>query len=140
MGSCYFSMGQWQELELQALIFRHMLAGATVPPQLLHHLLLKKTTTPLLNTIISSLPPPASYFLHHPLQHYHPAYPQNQELKTKVYSKPKMRMAKPVHRFFAISSMIGQDHFKNPTMTRRMPAHPPAFPFGLLAIHPQTSH
>ncbi|KAL7195793.1 hypothetical protein ACSBR1_035931 [Camellia fascicularis] len=73
MGSCYFSMGQWQELELQALIFRHMLAGATVPPQLLHHLLLKKTTTPLLNTIISSLPPPASYFLHHPLQHYHPA-------------------------------------------------------------------
>ncbi|KAF7818756.1 growth-regulating factor 3 [Senna tora] len=34
MGS-YFSLGQWQELELQALIFRYMLAGATVPPELL---------------------------------------------------------------------------------------------------------
>ncbi|QCE05936.1 growth-regulating factor 4-like [Vigna unguiculata] len=32
--SC-FSFAQWQELELQALIFRYMLAGAPVPPQLL---------------------------------------------------------------------------------------------------------
>ncbi|XP_022887253.1 growth-regulating factor 3-like [Olea europaea var. sylvestris] len=36
-----FSLAQWQEVELQALIFRHMLAGAVVPPQLLH--LLKKS-------------------------------------------------------------------------------------------------
>ncbi|KAF7804327.1 growth-regulating factor 3 [Senna tora] len=35
MGS-YFSLAQWQELELQALIFRYMLAGAAVPPELLH--------------------------------------------------------------------------------------------------------
>ncbi|KAK2970575.1 hypothetical protein RJ640_030948 [Escallonia rubra] len=41
MGSGYFSMAQWQELEVQALIFRHMLAGAAIPPQLLH--LLKKS-------------------------------------------------------------------------------------------------
>ncbi|XP_054785600.1 growth-regulating factor 3 [Prosopis cineraria] len=34
MGS-YFSVAQWQELELQALIFRYMLAGAAVPPELL---------------------------------------------------------------------------------------------------------
>ncbi|KAH6798862.1 hypothetical protein C2S51_035346 [Perilla frutescens var. frutescens] len=40
MGS-YFSLSQWQELELQALIFRHMIAGADVPPELLH--LVKKS-------------------------------------------------------------------------------------------------
>ncbi|KAG4996319.1 hypothetical protein AAZX31_10G063500 [Glycine max] len=34
MESC-FSFAQWQELELQALIFRYMLAGAPVPPELL---------------------------------------------------------------------------------------------------------
>ncbi|KAI4378679.1 hypothetical protein MLD38_016124 [Melastoma candidum] len=32
----YFSTAQWQELELQALIYRYMLSGATVPPELLH--------------------------------------------------------------------------------------------------------
>ncbi|RVW48027.1 Growth-regulating factor 3 [Vitis vinifera] len=56
-GGSYFSLAQWQELELQALIFRHMLAGAAVPPELLQ--LIKKS---LLN------PPP--YYLQHPLQHY----------------------------------------------------------------------
>ncbi|CAK9168093.1 unnamed protein product [Ilex paraguariensis] len=55
MGS-YFSLAQWQELELQALIFRHMLAGAAVPPELLH--LVKKS---LLNT---------PYYLSNPLPHY----------------------------------------------------------------------
>ncbi|KAH7512121.1 growth-regulating factor 3 isoform X2 [Ziziphus jujuba] len=55
MGS-YFSLAQWQELELQALIFRYMLAGAAVPPELLQPI--KKS---LLHT---------PYFLHHPLQHY----------------------------------------------------------------------
>lgn len=34
-------MTQWQELELQALIFRHMVAGAVVPPELLQ--LVKKS-------------------------------------------------------------------------------------------------
>lgn len=56
-GGSYFSLAQWQELELQALIFRHMLAGAAVPPELLQ--LIKKS---LLNH------PP--YYLQHPLQHY----------------------------------------------------------------------
>ncbi|KAK7392574.1 hypothetical protein VNO78_21017 [Psophocarpus tetragonolobus] len=54
MESC-FSFAQWQELELQTLIFRYMLAGAPVPPHLLHPI--KKS------------------FLHSPpsfLQHYHP--------------------------------------------------------------------
>ncbi|XP_016493830.1 growth-regulating factor 3 isoform X1 [Nicotiana tabacum] len=41
MGSSYFSLAQWQELELQALIYRHMLAGAPVPLELLH--LVKKS-------------------------------------------------------------------------------------------------
>lgn len=33
--NCFFSLAQWQELELQALIYRYMLAGVSVPPQLL---------------------------------------------------------------------------------------------------------
>ncbi|KAL3536145.1 hypothetical protein ACH5RR_004606 [Cinchona calisaya] len=53
IGSSYFSLEQWQELELQALIFRYMLDGAVVPPQLLHHLLKK--------SLLSS-----SYHHHHP--------------------------------------------------------------------------
>ncbi|XP_041028826.1 growth-regulating factor 3-like [Juglans microcarpa x Juglans regia] len=55
MGS-YFSLAQWQELELQALIFRYMLAGAAVPPELLQAI--KKS---LLHT---------PYSLHYSLQHY----------------------------------------------------------------------
>ncbi|KAL1822521.1 hypothetical protein ACET3Z_009299 [Daucus carota] len=39
--SSYFSMAQWQELEVQACIYRHFIAGAPVPPQLLH--LVKKS-------------------------------------------------------------------------------------------------
>ncbi|XP_021908703.1 growth-regulating factor 3 isoform X2 [Carica papaya] len=56
MGS-YFSLAQWQELELQALIYRYMLAGAAVPPELLQ---------PIKKSLLHSSP----YFLHHPLQHY----------------------------------------------------------------------
>ncbi|KAG4396463.1 hypothetical protein AAZX31_19G177700 [Glycine max] len=59
MGS-YFSLSQWQELELQALIFRYMLAGAAVPPELLQ---------PIKKSLLHS----PHYFLHHPLQHYQPA-------------------------------------------------------------------
>ncbi|KAI3447490.1 hypothetical protein Pfo_004155 [Paulownia fortunei] len=62
MGS-YFSLSQWQELELQALIFRHMIAGAAVPPELLH--LVKKS-------LINSLPSP--YYPSHPLHQYYPQY------------------------------------------------------------------
>ncbi|KAI3471846.1 hypothetical protein Pfo_028499 [Paulownia fortunei] len=62
MGS-YFSLAQWQELELQALIFRHMIAGAVVPPELLH--LVKKS-------LISSPPPP--YYICNPLHQYYPHY------------------------------------------------------------------
>lgn len=53
----YFSVAQRQELELQALIFRYMVAGAAVPPELLHSI--KKS-------LLSSTP----FFLHHPLQHF----------------------------------------------------------------------
>ncbi|XWS66721.1 hypothetical protein CRYUN_Cryun05aG0224800 [Craigia yunnanensis] len=56
MGS-YFSLAQWQELELQALIYRYMLAGAAVPPELLQ---------PIKKSLLLS----PTYFLHHPLQHY----------------------------------------------------------------------
>ena len=57
-GGGYFSMNQWQELELQALIFRHMVAGAAVPPELLR--LVKK-----------SLIHPPSYFLNTNYSYYH---------------------------------------------------------------------
>ncbi|KAL4590668.1 hypothetical protein LXL04_003608 [Taraxacum kok-saghyz] len=43
--SGYFSVGQWQELEVQALIYRYMLAGSTIPPQLLHLLLNSNSNT-----------------------------------------------------------------------------------------------
>ncbi|XWS43450.1 hypothetical protein CRYUN_Cryun16bG0104900 [Craigia yunnanensis] len=56
MGS-YFSLAQWQELELQALIYRYMLAGAAVPAELLQ---------PIKKSLLHS----PTYFLHHPLQHY----------------------------------------------------------------------
>ncbi|MBA0767831.1 hypothetical protein Gotri_016686 [Gossypium trilobum] len=59
MGS-YFSLAQWQELELQALIYRYMLAGAAVPPELLH---------PIKKSLLYS----SSYFLHH----YQPALLQS---------------------------------------------------------------
>ncbi|XP_059669426.1 growth-regulating factor 4-like [Cornus florida] len=70
MGS-YFSWGQWQELELQGMIFRHMLAGASIPPELLHLLhnsLLNSTTT-------TTTPPP--YYLHYPPRHYQPSLLQS---------------------------------------------------------------
>lgn len=57
MGGSYFNLAQWQELELQALIFRYMLAGAVVPPELLQ---------PIKKSLLHTSP----YFLHHPLQHY----------------------------------------------------------------------
>ncbi|KAK7396646.1 hypothetical protein VNO78_17800 [Psophocarpus tetragonolobus] len=63
MGS-YFSLSQWQELELQALIFRYMLAGAAVPPELLH---------PIKKSLLHS----PHYLLHHHLQHYQPALLQS---------------------------------------------------------------
>ncbi|XP_010553336.1 PREDICTED: growth-regulating factor 3 [Tarenaya hassleriana] len=58
----FFSWSQWQELELQALIYRYMLAGAAVP----HELLL-----PIKKSLLHHSP---SYFLHHPLQHLSPHY------------------------------------------------------------------
>ncbi|XP_049342731.1 growth-regulating factor 3-like [Solanum verrucosum] len=65
-GGGYFSLAQWQELELQSLIFRHFVAGAPVPSELLH--LVKKS-------IIASSPPPPSYYFAHPFQQY-PHYQQ----------------------------------------------------------------
>ncbi|KAJ6993223.1 growth-regulating factor 4 [Populus alba] len=55
----YFSLEQWQELELQALIYRFMLAGAAIPPELLQ---------PIKKTLLHSHSP---HFLHHPLQLYY---------------------------------------------------------------------
>ncbi|CAN4118842.1 unnamed protein product [Withania somnifera] len=65
IGSGYFSLSQWQELELQTLIFRHFIAGAPVPPELLH--LVKKSII----TCYSSPP----YYFSHPFQQY-PHYQQ----------------------------------------------------------------
>ncbi|XP_057777812.1 growth-regulating factor 3-like isoform X2 [Salvia miltiorrhiza] len=59
-GGTYFSSAQWQELELQALIFRHIMGGAAVPPELLH--LVKK-----------SLVGSPAYYLCNPLHYYHPS-------------------------------------------------------------------
>ncbi|GMI96648.1 growth-regulating factor 4 [Hibiscus trionum] len=64
MGS-YFSLAQWQELELQALIYRYMLAGAAVPPELLQ---------PIKKSLLYSS---STYFLHHPYSHYQPALLQS---------------------------------------------------------------
>ncbi|XP_010515769.1 PREDICTED: growth-regulating factor 4 [Camelina sativa] len=55
-----FSWTQWQELELQALIYRYMLAGASVPQELL---------LPIKKSLIHQSP---MHFLHHPLQHSFP--------------------------------------------------------------------
>ncbi|KAK4392089.1 Growth-regulating factor 3 [Sesamum angolense] len=51
----YFSLSQWQELELQALIFRHMIAGAAVPPELLH--LVKKSLINSSSSFLSIISP-----------------------------------------------------------------------------------
>ncbi|KAL5741024.1 hypothetical protein ACOSP7_029893 [Xanthoceras sorbifolium] len=59
MGS-YFSLAQWQELELQALIYRYMLAGAAVPSELLQ---------PIKKSLLHSSP---YNFLQH-YSHYQPA-------------------------------------------------------------------
>ncbi|KAL2933634.1 Growth-regulating factor 4 [Bienertia sinuspersici] len=58
-GRYSFSLTQWQELELQALIYRHMVAGASVPPELLQ--LVKKS-------LLASSP----YYLHHYSPHFQP--------------------------------------------------------------------
>ncbi|XP_011094403.1 growth-regulating factor 3 [Sesamum indicum] len=68
MGS-YFSLAQWQELELQALIFRHMISGAAVPPELLH--LVKKS---LITSSPSSSSSSSPYYLCNSLHQYYPHY------------------------------------------------------------------
>ncbi|KAK8557063.1 hypothetical protein V6N13_035168 [Hibiscus sabdariffa] len=60
MGS-YFSLAQWQELELQALIYRYILADAAVPIELLQ---------PIKKSLLYS----CTYFLHNPYSHYQPAF------------------------------------------------------------------
>ncbi|KAB5552297.1 hypothetical protein DKX38_009608 [Salix brachista] len=63
----YFSLEQWQELELQALIYRFMLAGVAIPPELLQ---------PIKKSLLHPHSPPC--FLHHSLQqqcsYYQPSY------------------------------------------------------------------
>ncbi|KAJ6699298.1 GROWTH-REGULATING FACTOR 3 [Salix purpurea] len=53
----YFSLEQWQELELQALIYRFMVAGVAIPPELLQ---------PIKKSLLHPHSPPC--FLHHSLQ------------------------------------------------------------------------
>ncbi|KAJ6742443.1 hypothetical protein OIU85_016514 [Salix viminalis] len=53
----YFSLEQWQELELQALIYRFMLAGVAIPPELLQ---------PIKKSLLHPHSPPC--FLHHSIQ------------------------------------------------------------------------
>ncbi|CAI0407518.1 unnamed protein product [Linum tenue] len=65
MGS-YFSLAQWQELELQALIYRYMLAGAAIPTELLNPI--KKSLL-----LHSSSASPASFFLQHYSNPYQPS-------------------------------------------------------------------
>ncbi|GAB2272215.1 hypothetical protein Dimus_007036 [Dionaea muscipula] len=62
-GGGYFSLAQMQELELQALIYRHMVAGAAVPPELLQ--LVKKSL--LLNS-----PQYYNFLQHNNNYPYHP--------------------------------------------------------------------
>ncbi|KAJ4895704.1 Growth-regulating factor 4 [Raphanus sativus] len=56
----FFSWAQWQELELQALIYRYMLAGASVPQELL---------LPIKKSLFHQSP---LNFLQHPLPHNFP--------------------------------------------------------------------
>ncbi|CAI0469248.1 unnamed protein product [Linum tenue] len=65
MGS-YFSLAQWQELELQALIYRYMLAGSVIPAELLNPI--KKSLL-----LHSSSASPASFFLQHYSNPYQPS-------------------------------------------------------------------
>ncbi|XP_019057718.1 PREDICTED: growth-regulating factor 3-like isoform X1 [Tarenaya hassleriana] len=58
----FFSWNQWQELELQALIYRYMLAGAAVPQELL---------LPIRKSLLHRSP---SYFLHHFSAHHQPPW------------------------------------------------------------------
>ncbi|XP_039121438.1 growth-regulating factor 4-like isoform X1 [Dioscorea cayenensis subsp. rotundata] len=53
-----FSLAQWQELELQALIYKYMLAGAPVPLDLI---------LPIRKSLLSAHP----YYHHHQLQYQH---------------------------------------------------------------------
>ncbi|GER29095.1 growth-regulating factor 4 [Striga asiatica] len=71
----YFSSAQWQELELQALIFRHMIAGADVPSELLH--LVKKG--------LANSP----YYVCNPIYQYYPHY-QPPLVQSGYWSKAAM--------------------------------------------------
>ncbi|KAJ0972689.1 hypothetical protein J5N97_020648 [Dioscorea zingiberensis] len=53
-----FSLAQWQELELQALIYKYMLAGAPVPSELI---------LPIKKSLLAAQP---YYYQHHQLIHY----------------------------------------------------------------------
>ncbi|XP_024986974.1 growth-regulating factor 3-like [Cynara cardunculus var. scolymus] len=53
----YFNMGQWQELEVQALIYRHMLTGSPIPHQLIHLLLNSNSTSNSSFYPLSNFPP-----------------------------------------------------------------------------------
>ncbi|XP_042477494.1 growth-regulating factor 3-like [Macadamia integrifolia] len=63
MGS-FFSLDQWRELELQALIFKYLLAGAAVPPELLY---------PIKKSLLGS----SGCYIHHQCEHNQPSVMQS---------------------------------------------------------------
>jgi len=69
----FFSWAQWQELELQALIYRYMLAGASVPQELL---------LPIKKSLLHQSP---MHFLHHPLQHSFPHHQPSCQSLSPLY-------------------------------------------------------
>ncbi|KAL9236066.1 hypothetical protein vseg_010773 [Gypsophila vaccaria] len=74
-GRNYFSMAQWQELEVQAVIYRHMVAGAAIPAELLY--LVKKS-------LLAS--PSSPYYLHH----YPPHFPSSALMQAGYWGKGAM--------------------------------------------------
>ncbi|KAG9160479.1 hypothetical protein Leryth_008855 [Lithospermum erythrorhizon] len=102
MGS-YFSLAQWQELELQALIFRHMLAGSPVPPELLH--LVKKS-------LIAS----SAYYLPHNIQH-HPYFHHSKPGRCRRTDGKKWRCSRdivPGHKYCERHVHRGKNRSRKP--------------------------
>ncbi|CAD5182943.1 unnamed protein product [Musa acuminata subsp. malaccensis] len=64
IGAGYFTLAQWQELELQALIYKYMIAGVSVPLELI---------LPIKRSLLSASP-----YYHHPelYQHLQPSLMQ----------------------------------------------------------------
>ncbi|KAG6496516.1 hypothetical protein ZIOFF_044383 [Zingiber officinale] len=71
----YFTLAQWQELELQALIYKYMLAGASVPMELI---------LPIKRSLLGASP-----YFHYP-EFYHHLQPSLSALQTGYWGKCTM--------------------------------------------------